>query len=457
MCAVDVAVVPVVAAAEQTVLFLWICILAKSVGYIHCQPLPGLALLYSHSCLSQLLTLLQDHVGHDPRFTVCAAKKTIAELGQVCKNENLSGSVPPSAPRLCMWWHLLCAAWRSIRCVRQSSFRLQCSLEVLTTSVYADWGQRSLVLVSTMILSLTASLLFFQNPSQDVAAPDCNETCSQLNETEPEICVVECAELEESGLYVAMVSMVITIPASFLVNKVFMWLRSPVTTAVERDTVTAKSLIQSARDAKKKVLGEGSEAGSKLASMARHALHLEENEGVDWNEPGTEVVLRLFRHEASKSHSAGPQSSDPDGDDSTNSDDDSIKDRKEMLKMNGGAGVDQFLGRARFGLPLDSGLSKKHLRLFFRTELFSDEDVEDLGWAVQSLSKKANSSIERPGAPKGRRRVLVPQAPEFRVLCDGDTLVRMTYASVSLHQEIATFSSELNCRPSACVLAYCST
>ena len=113
-----------------------------------------------------------------------------------------------------------------------------------------------------------------------------------------------------------------------------------------------------------------------------------------------------------------------------------------MLKMNGGAGVDQFLGRARFGLPLDSGLSKKHLRLFFRTELFSDEDVEDLGWAVQSLSKKVNSSIERPGHPEARRRVIVPQAPEFRVLCDGDILVRMAYDSVSLCIKILPPSPE---------------
>eukprot|EP01043_Picozoa_sp_COSAG02_P053552 COSAG02_NODE_5928_length_3936_cov_9.495960_2_plen_160_part_00 len=153
---------------------------------------------------------------------------------------------------------------------------LLCSVEVLTTSLFADSAQRWLVLVSTMIVSLTTSLLFSQNPNQDLATPDCNETCSQLNETELVICVVECVELEESGLYVAMVSsMVMTFPVSFIVEKSFKWLRGPVTTTVECDVVTAKSPIQSARDAKKKIVG------AKLASMARHALHLEEHEGVD--------------------------------------------------------------------------------------------------------------------------------------------------------------------------------
>eukprot|EP01043_Picozoa_sp_COSAG02_P065424 COSAG02_NODE_9869_length_2087_cov_0.993964_1_plen_244_part_00 len=90
-----------------------------------------------------------------------------------------------------------------------------------------------------MIVSLTTSLLFLHNPNQDEVVPDCNETCSQLNETEPEICVVDCAELEESGLELAMVS-VVTISASCILGTTascildasFKWLRSPVTTAV---------------------------------------------------------------------------------------------------------------------------------------------------------------------------------------------------------------------------------
>jgi hypothetical protein len=283
-----------------------------------------------------------------------------------------------------------------------------------------------------MIVSLVASLLFFQNPN-DEAIPDCNETCTQLNETEPVICVTECAEPMEAGLWVAMLSMVMTIPVSIIVNISFKWLRSPITTAVESETTSVKSLIKSARDAQKRVFGASTDAAAKLEAMAQQAQHLKEIEGVDWDTPGTEVVLTLYRYRKD-APTDGSESTDCEGDDLQVS-----ENMQEMLKMNGGAGVDEYLGRSRFGLPIDLGLSKKHLRLFFRTDTsLTESTVEDLGWAAQSLSKKSRSTVVRKGDAERQSSIAVPLAPEFCVLCDGDTLVRTGELSDCLTPRILT-------------------
>jgi len=80
-------------------------------------------------------------------------------------------------------------------------------------------------------------------------------------------------------MWVVLLSLLLTVPISAIVDRAFKWLRSPVVTAVEHKKVTVQSLIKSARAAQKTVFDEGRRAGEKVLEIGRNLLHLQENEG----------------------------------------------------------------------------------------------------------------------------------------------------------------------------------
>lgn len=122
------------------------------------------------------------------------------------------------------------------------------------------------------------SLLFFQDPTTE-GQPDCQEICEQVNATAPKVCETVCQAPEEVGLWVLLLSLLVTVPVSTVVDRSFKWLRSPVVTAVEQKKVTVGSLIRSARAAQKTVFDEGRKPGEKVLDIGRQLSHLQENEG----------------------------------------------------------------------------------------------------------------------------------------------------------------------------------
>ena len=79
-----------------------------------------------------------------------------------------------------------------------------------------------------MIVSLSLTGLFFTMNTE------CIEICSQLNKTEPQICVVHCREVEEIDEYEQhrwYILMIFVGPVSCVVSASFRWLRSPAMTS----------------------------------------------------------------------------------------------------------------------------------------------------------------------------------------------------------------------------------
>ena len=119
-----------------------------------------------------------------------------------------------------------------------------------------DWSQRAVVFVTTMIVSLMVSLLFFQ-PKE----PDCREVCSppvdelgQFLEDEPLVCEEVCVDPPKKGILVPVFSALISTPIVFGLGWLFAWLRKPVVEAVEPDGVQLKQLMKRIANAKRGVV-----------------------------------------------------------------------------------------------------------------------------------------------------------------------------------------------------------
>eukprot|EP01043_Picozoa_sp_COSAG02_P045430 COSAG02_NODE_4149_length_5710_cov_6.668330_6_plen_632_part_00 len=93
-----------------------------------------------------------------------------------------------------------------------------------------DWCQRGLLLVTTLLVNLMTSLMFFQ-PEDDESA--CVKTCEQQTHSEEEVCTTVCNEPEKDGIWISLVTAVISIPATVAITKALRWLHTPVIAAVE--------------------------------------------------------------------------------------------------------------------------------------------------------------------------------------------------------------------------------
>jgi hypothetical protein len=93
-----------------------------------------------------------------------------------------------------------------------------------------DWCQRGLLLVTTLLVNLMTSLMFFQ-PEDDEAA--CVKTCEQQDRSEEEVCTTVCNEPEKDGMWISLATAVISIPATMAITTALRWLHAPVIVAVE--------------------------------------------------------------------------------------------------------------------------------------------------------------------------------------------------------------------------------
>ncbi len=93
-----------------------------------------------------------------------------------------------------------------------------------------DWCQRGLLLVTTLLVNLMVSLMFFQPEDDEVA---CVNKCEQQDRSQEEVCTTVCNEPEKDGIWISLVTAVISIPATMVITAALMWLRSPVVAAVE--------------------------------------------------------------------------------------------------------------------------------------------------------------------------------------------------------------------------------
>jgi hypothetical protein len=133
-----------------------------------------------------------------------------------------------------------------------------------------DWSQRAVVFVTTLIISLMVSLMFFSPPE-----PDCKDVCEppkdelgQFLEDEPLICEEVCVDPPAKGIYVSIVSALISTPIVMGLGYLFTWLRKPVVEAVEPDGVKLKELLKRIADAKRnlvKVVEEGVDTATGIA------------------------------------------------------------------------------------------------------------------------------------------------------------------------------------------------
>jgi hypothetical protein len=119
-----------------------------------------------------------------------------------------------------------------------------------------DWSQRAVVFVTTLIISLMVSIMFFSTPE-----PDCRTECEppkdefgQFLENEPVVCETVCVEPDKKGAYVSIVSALITTPLVFGLVSGFTWLRKPVVEVIEPDGVKLKQVINRVRKAKKEMV-----------------------------------------------------------------------------------------------------------------------------------------------------------------------------------------------------------
>ena len=114
-----------------------------------------------------------------------------------------------------------------------------------------------MVFVTTLIISLMVSLMFFQDPTKQ-GTPDCTQECTQMEEGGPEVCEEICTEPAQAkkGPLISIVSALVTTPIVFGLTYLFTWLRKPIVEAVE-ESAEKRSLgkiLKSARAAKKKAL-----------------------------------------------------------------------------------------------------------------------------------------------------------------------------------------------------------
>jgi hypothetical protein len=89
-----------------------------------------------------------------------------------------------------------------------------------------------MVFVTTLIISLMVSLMFFQDPTKE-GVPGCTEVCNQQVEGGPVACETVCVEPPKAGIWVSVVSALITTPIVFGLTYLFTWLRKPIIKAVE--------------------------------------------------------------------------------------------------------------------------------------------------------------------------------------------------------------------------------
>jgi hypothetical protein len=134
-----------------------------------------------------------------------------------------------------------------------------------------DWSQRFLVFHTTLIMSLFVSLLLFRPPAEG----ECVEQCTQMDPEGPRECETVCNEPEKNGIYVSVVSALISTPIVVGLGYLFAWLRKPVVGAIEPDTVSVGDAIKvllCCFDSKKTSLGskfvEKMERGVKYAADA---------------------------------------------------------------------------------------------------------------------------------------------------------------------------------------------
>lgn len=106
-----------------------------------------------------------------------------------------------------------------------------------------DWSQRAMVFTTTVIVSLTVSLMFFQDPTN--AVPDCTEVCTQQMENGPTVCETTCVEPPRNGLWISVVSALISTPTVFGLTHLFAWLHKPIISAIEPKK---KSLVEIAKN-----------------------------------------------------------------------------------------------------------------------------------------------------------------------------------------------------------------
>jgi hypothetical protein len=103
-----------------------------------------------------------------------------------------------------------------------------------------DWSQRFLVFHTTLIMSLFVSLLLFRPPEEG----ECVEECTQLDEDGPMTCEMVCNEPEKNGIYVSVVSALISTPIVMGLGMLFKWLRKPVVGAIEPETVSVMDALK---------------------------------------------------------------------------------------------------------------------------------------------------------------------------------------------------------------------
>ena len=134
-------------------------------------------------------------------------------------------------------------------------------------------AQRAMVFVTTLIISLMVSLMFFQDPTKQ-GTPDCTQECTQMEEGGPEVCEEICTEPAQAkkGPLISIVSALVTTPIVFGLTYLFKWLRKPIVEAVE-ESAEKRSLgkiLKSARAAKKKALEEErARARAEIGGMAQ--------------------------------------------------------------------------------------------------------------------------------------------------------------------------------------------
>jgi hypothetical protein len=112
-----------------------------------------------------------------------------------------------------------------------------------------------MVFVTTLIISLMVSLMFFQDPTKQ-GTPDCTQECTQMEEGGPEVCEEICTEPAQAkkGPLISIVSALVTTPIVFGLTYLFKWLRKPIVEAVEESAEkrSLAKILKSARAAKKK-------------------------------------------------------------------------------------------------------------------------------------------------------------------------------------------------------------
>lgn len=94
-----------------------------------------------------------------------------------------------------------------------------------------DRFQRALLFVTTLLVTLMVSLMFFQPDAE--SDPACVEKCEQRDRTGKEVCTTVCTEPEKDGILISLATAVISLPMSVAITKTLQWLRSPIIAAVE--------------------------------------------------------------------------------------------------------------------------------------------------------------------------------------------------------------------------------